>query len=882
VTVRVFGSKINDEASEEFSAGGISVRDWLANNPEIPSYKDMDVPPISVSINGKLVEPSEWALTVFSERDTVDIVIEPKGTELFFGALFLIAIKTLTPKIPKVNATAQNGEGINEASIKGNKVKINSPVREIAGRRKVYPDYLLPPRRYFAGPREQRVEMLLCIGVGEHDIPADKILIGDTPAISLGGDVTYNIYEPGANIAADPARLWWNDVTEVGSSSNGSSGLELTVANPLTPSFIAASIQFNAFNINIPSGSGLFPADWSAGLIIRAIVPYQYEFVDGGAGRDIIRGFNLEMLAPSPGDSIEISGVNGGLYEVNSYTPAAGPTPPEMTLNFVGGSPVTALTLGTIATCIGPVGLRYRITVFSTSMLTVERLTSSGSTDTGFPGFTFLSTTAASISLDQSSLQGGYRGPFAVCPFGELASAIEWDVFFPGGLIGIGKKNGERYEVFATHYFEWRDMDIAGAWTVETRTVYNSSLDAVGYSFRIDLPYPMRAEARIKRGPIHDDEWQDSAVWYGCRSLLASPISYDGVTVMSMNARGGDRLSAQSESMVSVEATRKLPVRVAGVWQPAQATRDIAPFFAYVAKSVGYTDAEIDYSELDRLDAVWRDRGDHYDQATNSNGTAKGVINDALGCGFSELTVDRGLLRPARDEPRVAFESMYTPQNMTESLERTFTAVRPDDYDGVDVEYTDGVSWQVETVECRLPGDAGTRVQKVKAEGCTNRTKAWQIGMRQRRALKYRRWEYQWSTELDALNSRYLSYVQVADDVPGYAQSAQMVSYDAGVIESSEAFDWSDAGPHYLYVRREDGSSAGPYVATRIDDFHLSISGLDFPPDTSLDIEPPHLLFGIGYKVLITSISPNGTDSASVEAMAYNEAVYLSDDQSPP
>lgn len=880
MTVRVFGSKINDDAGEEFEAGGISVREWLVYN--VPSYSDMEVHPISVAINGKLVEPSEWALTVFSERDTVDIVIEPKGTELFFGALFLVAIKTLTPKIPKVNATAQNGEGINEASIKGNKIKINSPIREIAGRRKVYPDYLLPPRRYFAGPREQRVEMLLCVGVGNHEILAEDVLIGDTPAISLGGDVTYNLYDAGADISADAAHLWWNDVTEVGSSSNGSSGLELTIANELTPSFVALSMQFNAFNINIPVGQGSFPSDWTDNLIIRAIIPYQYDFVDGGAGRDIIRGFNLEMLAPSAGDNIEISGVNGGLYVVNSYTPAVGPTPPEMTLNFVGGSPVTALTLGTIATCIGPVGLRYRITVFSEPQITVERLTSSGSTDTGFPGFTFLSTTAATISLDQSSLQGGYRGPFAVCPSGELATVIEWDVFFPGGLVGIGKKNGERYAIPSTHYFEWRDMDIAGAWTVESTGVTNSSLDAVGYTFRVNLPYPMRAEARVRRGPETSDEWQDSIVWYGCRSLLSSPTSYAGVTVMSLNARGGDRLSAQSESMVSVEATRKLPIRSGGLWFPEQPTRDIAPFFVYVAKSVGYTDAEIDYAELDRLDSVWQARGDHYDQATNQNGTAKDVINDALGCGFSELTVDRGLLRPARDEPRVAFESMYTPQNMTEPLERDFTAVRPDDYDGVDVEYTDGVSWQVETVECRLPGDAGTRVQKIKAEGCTNRTKAWQIGMRQRRALKYRRWEYKWSTELDALNSRYLSYVQVADDVPGYAQSAYMISYDNGVIESSEAFDWSDAGPHYLFVRREDGSSAGPYIATQIDDFHLSISGLDFPPDTSLDREPPHLLFGIGYKVLITSISPNGTDSASVEAMAYNEAVYLDDNNSPP
>lgn len=880
MTINVFGSKLNDEPDEVFHAGGMSVRDWLSES--VDNFSDMDAHPISVSLNGEVVEPSEWALTVFSERDTLDIVIEPKGTELFFGALFLVAIKTMTPKIPKVGQTSQNGEDLNEASIKGNKIKINSPIREIAGKRKVYPDYLLPPRRYFAGPREQRVEMLLCVGVGDHDVPTNKILIGDTPVVSLGSDVTYKVYGPGEDLSADNAHMWWNDVTEVGSSSNGSAGLELTTAVAITPGYTATSQQFNGYMVTIPSGAGNFPNDWTSGLIVHIIVPYQYEFIDGGIDRDIIRGDSLNMLNPEVGDSIQIFGTNAGNYIVHSFTPTDGASPAEMTLSFENGNPVTDLSLGAIATTIGPKGLRYRITAANTSQITVDRLTSSGATDIDFPGFDFLETALSSIILDPSSLTGGFRGPFAMCPDGEKTTSIEWDIFYPSGLIGLGVKDGYRYAITSNTFLEWRDMDIAGAWTVVSKTFSAASLDAVGVTYRIDLPYPMRAEARVRRGPNPSTEWNDACVWYGARSLLQGPTSYADVTVISINARGGDRLSAQSESMVSVEATRKLPLLVNGAWTAPQATRDIAPFVAYVSKSLGYTDADLDLNELARLDTIWKSRQDYYDQATNSNGTAKAIINDALACGFAELTIDNGLLRPARDEPRTVFESMYSPQAMTSNLERDFTAIRPDDYDGVDVEYTDGVSWQVETVECRLPGDLGMRAMKIKADGCTNRTKAWRIGMRQRRALKYRRWDYSWSTELAALNSRYLSYVQVSDDVPGYAQSAIMISYEDGVVESSEAFDWSDAGPHYLYIRRADGSSSGPYIATKVDEFHLRISGLDFVPDTDLDIEPPHLLFGIGYKVLITSISPSGLDAARVEAVAYNDQVYVNDnDQAP-
>jgi len=268
-------------------------------------------------------------------------------------------------------------------------------------------------------------------------------------------------------------------------------------------------------------------------------------------------------------------------------------------------------------------------------------------------------------------------------------------------------------------------------------------------------------------------------------------------------------------------------------------------------------------------------------------------FNGLLKAGFADLTIERGRLSAARDEPRDTPEQtfapktdMYTPQNMTEELERDFSAVGPDDFDGVDVEYVDENTWAVETVECRLPGDIGRKVEKLTAEGITSRTRAWRLGMRQRMAHKYRRWSYRWSTELDALNSGFMSFCHVADDVPGYGQSALMLGYYDGIIESSEPFDWSAGGAHVVGIRRPDGTLSGPYAATRIDDYRLSITGLDFEPDTSWSIEPPHLLFGPvnrwSYPALVTSISPSGTDGASVEAVNYAPEVYAYDNATPP
>jgi hypothetical protein len=333
-----------------------------------------------------------------------------------------------------------------------------------------------------------------------------------------------------------------------------------------------------------------------------------------------------------------------------------------------------------------------------------------------------------------------------------------------------------------------------------------------------------------------------------------------------------------------------LPTRSGGAWQPMTATRDIVPAFIYIAKDINYTDEDLDLAELDRLDALWKSRGDKFDVAVTSETTGKQILNDALGAGFAELTIDRGVITPIRDEPRSVFEHMYTPQNMLDGgLSRDVQLFNQDDFDGVDVTYQSATTWAEEVVECRLPGSIGRRVEKINATGVTDPTRAWRIGMRRLRTHRYRRDTFSWATEMDALNSRYMSYCMVADDVPGYGQSSILLEFTKGngmvLLRSSEPLDWSASGTHMVALRKPDGRVSGPYVATRVDEFRMTVSELDFEPDVSWNIEPPHMLFGpanrLSYPVLVTSISPNGSAAASVEAIGYNPLVYADDDNSP-
>lgn len=886
--IEIYASKFAAEPVERHETSDrMTVTAWLRAN--VYNFEARKKAPISVTINGRVIDLALWDETEFEPADLVSICAEPKGSTLEtifrpgpLAKLFGLGnpFAQVTPTTPK---SQPKGRDLSLATAKGNQVSLNAVIPEIAGCPNRFPDYLLPAHRYFGAPREQWLEMLLCVGKGKYDLPASKIKVGDTPIISLGEGAEFAVYQPGASLSGEAAAIWWHSSPAVGATSTGTAGLELNATYEVAPVPEATAFQLDGDTATIPTGAGEYPDGWAAGMIVRIEAPYSYTVIDGGAGADIIQG-DLSQLAPFAGMKIEITGDNAGFYEVASFTPG---TPDQMTLSYVGGGAVSSLKTGTVSMGIGFADLRYRITAAGTYAISVERLTDTGATDLTWPGFDPLSSSAIRMELDGSTQEGNWAGPFAACPEGETTQVIAFDVFFPGGLVKVGGE-GQLVEIPVTVEMQYRDINTAGAWTSIQKTYSQKTLDQIGFTELVALPTAIRPEVRMRRigAKSTKTNFQDVVQWYGLRTKLQAPTSYDGVTVLAVRLRGGDRLSSQSESLVSVEATRVLPVRNGGVWDVETPTRDIVPWVIHVAHSIGYTDDDLDIAELDRLHDIWSARGDKFDMVIDSSSTVKQVLLDALQAGFADFTIDRGLIRPVRDEPRTVVEHPYTPQNMTKPLTRQFSALKPDDFDGVDVEYVDSRTWQKETVQCRLPGDAGLRVEKLKLEGVTGKTQAWRIGMRRRMEQKYRRWSYSFGTELDALNSRYLSYVPLQDNVPGYGQSAIMLSYDSGIIESSEPFDWSAGGAHVVGIRRPDGTLSGPYAATRIDDYRLSITGLDFEPDTSWSIEPPHLLFGPvnrwSYPALITSISPSGTDGASVEAVNYDPRVYTYDDATPP
>lgn len=513
----------------------------------------------------------------------------------------------------------------------------------------------------------------------------------------------------------------------------------------------------------------------------------------------------------------------------------------------------------------------------------LQRLNPDGTDDASWSGFFPETTTAEVEMLFAAGIVGGWTGWFDVSPGAEIATRLEDDFFFPAGL-GRFNRDGKLKAFEVAIEVQYR-ID-GGTPESHLHTFYDATVDQLGYTFGTDLPAgAQRVQKRVRRigAEPGGSNYMARCEWYGSRALLTPAESYDGVTTIALTIVGSDKLAAQTENKVNCVVTRKFD----GV-----ASRNIDDWVRYVASDVGYSGGDINESELTALGDLWSARGDTYDAAIVDQTTVKDTMSDALRAGFAELTIDNGQIRPVRDQPRTDIEHMYSPQNMLNPLRQKFRTRDPDDYDGVDVEFTSAETWAKEVVQCRLPGDVGVRVEKIRVDGVTDRTKAWRIGMRQRRSHQYRNRDFDFSTEWDALNSRYLSYCVLSDDVPGYGQSALVVSWSpaddaGGTLIVSEPLRWVDGDSHVIALRRPDGTVAGPIDAMPgADEFTVLLADdLDFDPITGGAEEPTHVLFGTltrwSYPVLITGIDPAG-ETVDVTAIKYDPRIYLDDDNAPP
>ena len=425
----------------------------------------------------------------------------------------------------------------------------------------------------------------------------------------------------------------------------------------------------------------------------------------------------------------------------------------------------------------------------------------------------FPATVTTSGEVSGQDLTGTPVGPFVANAAGTAANYLGIDYVLPRGLYYVTDE-GNLTAMSVVLVAEAREIDDdgdpLGDWATlgtETVTAATTTPQRVSYRYAVTAG---RYEVRVSRTDTEQTgtRYGHDAVWSGLRAYLPETRDFGDVTLLAMRLRATNNLSLQASRKVNVIATRRLPAWNGATWETAAATRSIAWAFAYAAKQMGLTDAQIDLAELLRLDAVWRARGDSFDARFDNFGTFWEAASRIAAAGRAKPYLQAGVLRLMRDEAQEIPVQMFGMRNIARgSFSVDYLMPTADTADAIDVGYFDAGVWAPRRVRAKLDGSSAAKPAKVDLFGVTDRDQAFREGMYQAANNRYRRKIIRFATEMEGFIPSLGDYIIVQHDMPAWGQHAEAVSWNAGslTLTVSEPLAWG-VGSHYAGLRTAAGA----------------------------------------------------------------------------
>jgi len=848
VTIDVITNKLTGDSEENFWRAGTSFADYLSE--QVPAFRPGHSGLFSVVCNGEAFPESRWG-DALQAGDHLVVTVEPKGATVVAMAIISAASAyyayRASQNIPdNYNKTSPTGSTIYSVNAQGNAAGLMSPVPILCGTHKIFPKWLVMPRReWFA--HEQYLFLMFLVCADECELGHDQTYIGETSITSLGSDVHCEIFPPGADVSGNPAHRAEYHAAEV--SVNGQGGLEL--AGPVYSEDWPVENGEDYWQWQVQSWDtlGLWHYVYDNGLLFY-----------GWYGH---------------------SGWQDNYNDVHSGSLIG------KVVEFYGNGPATD-------------GL-YRAVSQRDDGSTVqfERLNDDLTVDASWLGFGVIdSFFICRWRVWGDDLSRRYTGPFSAVPANITTDQIRLDFLYTGGLAAQtgGAPNYHTSKILV----EWREQG-SSLWQSQTHLFTDNTLDQRVYTVTINVS-SARPEVRVSKlsGGL-GVTFRDDVTWVALRSEMRTATSYPGWTTMALRIKASNNLSGTAERKVSVVPTSKLPELTHDgsgtyAWSEPVATRQISAIAAHVLRKCGHADV-LPLDVLWQLQQTWTGRGDEFNAVFDSAGKLWESLKRIFAVGFTEPTLDYGQIVPVRDEPRTGFAQGFQASNMRPgSLKRRDRLISPvtDEPDGIEVEYFSAEIWSSETILCLIGDDRGVNPKKVRAYGITDRVKAYQFGMRARAVDKFRRRQYLFGTEMDGLNAKYLRRIAVGWDMPRYSQTGMLEDAtrlggdpEQWSLTLDLPVDWVPGATHYIGLHKPTGEISGPYVATAgSGKSELIITApLDFSPDFSGAKERPRYQFGTAdtwtQPCLVEAARPSGTDRVSITSVLDDPRAYQYDDSVP-
>lgn len=510
--------------------------------------------------------------------------------------------------------------------------------------------------------------------------------------------------------------------------------------------------------------------------------------------------------------------------------------------------------------------------------------------------------------------QYGSAGPFVANPTLTETDKIEVDIALPRGLF-LTNNNGGLDKLTITVLFEKRLIDNAGAplgdWT--TLTTFTKELATITpQRFTVEVAVTAgRYEVRASRTDTKNDNARagHTVQWEGMRAFLPSTRTYGNVTLIAIKARATNNLNDKSSTRFNIWATRKLQIwsedssGSSGDWGSEEETRSISWAIADVLRAQyggRLVDAFIDLETLVGLHLTWDERQEFFDWGFDNPMTVWDAVKTIARVGRAVPILNGSLVTIVRDDIKLLPTAVFNQENIiADSFDWALEFPSIDEFNGLEVTYTDPDTGKPETVICKRSDEAGDNLERIKLEGCADRDQAYHWGMYIRNKRRFGREPIALKTGMEGHIPAFGDLILVAHESVKYGKGGflrSIVGPDSSnnfLLNLSEPIEFdSGVAVYKIYIRKKDGSAFGPYTAYKTIDttvYQVIVVTTD-PLDEALIFdgihEPP--LYNIGPEneegklLTITSLAPGEDDTVELQSINYDERYFEGDEFDPP
>lgn len=379
------------------------------------------------------------------------------------------------------------------------------------------------------------------------------------------------------------------------------------------------------------------------------------------------------------------------------------------------------------------------------------------------------------------------------------------------------------------------------------------------------------------------------------KAYLEESPQFGDVTILALTLKASNNLNNQTQNQIKTRMTRKLRKWDAEgqAWTQPIPSRSLVWAFVDVLKS-GYggalSDEYLDLDHLAQLDEDFAQEDRYFDFIFDQTTTVWEACRLIARAGRASPMLSGTIVTLIRTVPKTVPVALFNQHNIVKgSFMWELKLISSDEFDCVEVEYVDPITWKAETITVpRFENSPNELPERVVMAGVTSREIAYREGLYIVASKKLNREQVTFKTGLEGHIPAYGDLILVSCDIPLWTSGGFVESLNGTTIHLENAYDWDSLKSHRIYIRTKNGEPVGPLEVTRgtTDKEAVTTTALD-PSLFFFDVKHDKPIYLIGEQneitklVTVTDIEPADDDTVTIKALNYDFGVFAGDSEDP-